>query len=101
MEKENRIKDIIFISLAFGFFFFGDVITTFFVLKDGGHEMNGFLAAIGFEGFVMFKLIMIIVFSAMIYCLERMKFYRESGIILGMVFMSGLLATMFNLGFFR
>jgi hypothetical protein len=44
---------------------------------------------------------LIFVFSAMIYYLDKLKFYRESGIILGMVLMSGLLATLFNLGFFR
>jgi len=100
METE-RAKNIFFISLAFGFFFFGDVISTFLILKNGGYEMNRFLAAIGFNGFVIFKIILIFVFGSMIYYLDKLKFYRESGIILGMILMSGLLATLFNLGFFR
>ncbi len=101
MKKEIMLKDVLFVSLAFGFFFFGDIITTFAVLKNGGYEMNRFLAAIGFEGFVIFKILMILVFGSMIYYLDKLKFYRETGIILGMIFMSGLLATLFNLGLFK
>jgi len=101
MENMNRIKNMFFLALAFGFFFFGDIISTFLVLKNGGHEMNRFLAAIGFNGFVIFKILMIIVFSSMIYYLDKWKFYKESGIIQGMILMSGLLATLFNLGFFK
>ncbi len=101
MPVETRIKNIILIVIAFGFFFFGDIITTFLILKNGGIELNGFLAAIGFNGFVIFKLLLVVLFSVMIYYLDKFKFYRESGIILGMVLMSGLLATLFNLGFFR
>ena len=39
METE-RAKNRLFILLAFGFFFFGDVISTFLILKNGGYEMN-------------------------------------------------------------
>ena len=101
MEKEMRVKNILLTTLAFGFFFFGDIISTFLILKNGGHELNGFLAGIGFNGFVIFKIVLLFVFSYMIYYLDKLKFYRESGIILGMVLMSGLLATLYNLGFFR
>jgi hypothetical protein len=101
MENMNRIKNTIFVVLAFGFFFFGDVISTFLVLKNGGYEMNRFLAAIGFSGFVIFKILMIIIFGSMIYYLDKWKYYKESGIILGMILISGLLATLFNLGFFK
>jgi Domain of unknown function (DUF5658) len=101
MEDMNRIRNTIFVVLAFGFFFFGDIISTFLVLKNGGYEMNRFLAAIGFNGFVIFKILMIIVLGSMIYYLDKWKFYKESGIILGMILMSGLLATLFNLGFFK
>ncbi|CAG0949708.1 hypothetical protein METP3_00135 [Methanosarcinales archaeon] len=85
----------------FGFFFFGDIISTFLILRTGGHELNGFLAGIGFNGFVIFKIFLIFVFSFMIYYLDKYEFQKESGIIIGMVLMSGLLATLFNLGFFR
>ncbi len=100
MEKAIKAKNILFITLAFGFFFFGDIISTFLVLRNGGIEVNRFLASIGFNGFVIFKLLLIFVFSAMIYYLDKFKFYRESGIVIGMVLMSGLLATLINLGFF-
>ena len=101
MEKEIRVKNILFVALAFSFFFFGDIISTFLILKNGGIELNRFLAAIGFNGFVIFKIFLIFVFSAMIYYLDKFRFYKESGIVIGMVFMSGLLATLFNLGYFR
>lgn len=101
LEKEMRTQNILFMSLAFGLFFFGDIISTFFILKNGGHELNGFLAGIGFNGFVIFKIILIFVFGYMIYYLDKLKFYRESGIILGMILMSGLIATLFNIGIFR
>lgn len=101
METEMRAKNILFMSLAFGFFFFGDIISTFIVLKNGGHELNGFLAGIGFNGFVILKIFLIFVFSSMIYYLDKFRFYKESGIVIGMVLMSGLLATLLNLGFFR
>ncbi len=101
MPIETRIKNIILIVITFGFFFFGDIISTFLILKNGGIELNRFLAAIGFNGFVIFKLFLVVLFSAMIYYLDKFRFYRESGMILGMALMSGLLATLFNLGFFR
>lgn len=101
MENMDRTKNIFFLFLAFGFFFFGDIISTFLVLKNGGYEMNRFLAYIGFSGFVIFKILMIIVFGTVIYYLDKWKFYKESGIIQGMILMSGLLATLFNLGFFK
>lgn len=101
MENEIRIKNIFFILLAFGLFFFGDIISTFLVLKNDGYEMNRFLAMIGFTGFVIFKIFSIMIFSLMILYLDKLKFYKESGIILGMVLMSGLLATLYNLGLFR
>jgi len=101
MEKEMRAKNILFMSLAFGFFFFGDIISTFLILKNGGIELNRFLAAIGFNGFVILKIFLIFVFSAMIYYLDKFRFYKESGIVIGIVLMSGLLATLFNLGYFR
>ncbi len=100
MEKETKIKDVFFMALAFGFFFFGDIISTFLILKNGGIEINRLMASIGFNGFVIFKIFLIFVFSAMIYYLDKFKFYRESGIVIGMVLMSGLLSTLFNLGFF-
>jgi hypothetical protein len=100
MEKEIKVKNILLIALAFGFFLFGDIISTFLILKNGGIELNRFLAAIGFNWFVIFKIFLIFVFSAMIYYLDKFKFYRESGIVIGMVMMSGLLATLFNLGYF-
>ncbi len=101
VDTEIKIKNIFLLALAFSFFFFGDIISTFLILQNGGIELNRFLAPIGFNGFVIFKILLIIVFSAMIYYLEKFKFYRESGIIIGMILMSGLLATLFNLGFFR
>lgn len=101
MENEIKIKNIFLIALSFGFFFFGDIITTFLIMKNGGVELNGFLASIGFSGFVIFKIFLIFVFSTMIYYLDKFKFYKESGIVIGMVLMSGLLATLFNLGYFR
>lgn len=101
MENEVKTKNIFLIALAFGFFFFGDIITTFLILKNGGVELNGFLSSIGFNGFVVFKIFLIFVFSGMIYYLDKYRFYKESGIIIGMVLMSGLLATLFNLGYFR
>ena len=101
MEKEMRAKNILFMSLAFGFFFFGDIISTFLILKNGGIELNRFLAAIGFNGFVILKIFLIFVFSAMIYYLDKFRFYKESGIVIGIVLMSGLLATLFNLGYFK
>ena len=100
MEKEIKVKNIFFIALAFGFFFFGDIISTFLILKNGGIELNRLMAAIGFNGFVIFKIFLIFIFSAMIYYLDKFKFHKESGIIIGMVLMSGLLATLFNLGYF-
>ena len=101
MEKEAEAKNIFLIAIAFGFFFFGDIITTFHILKNGGVELNGFLESIGFNGFVIFKILLIFIFSGMIYYLDKFKFYKESGIVIGMVLMSGLLATLFNLGYFR
>ncbi len=100
MEKEIRLKSTIFMSIAFVFFYFGDIITTFMILENGGHELNRYMAAIGFGGFVIFKTLLILVFGLMIYYLDRFKFYRESGIITGMILMSGLLATLYNVGFF-
>ncbi len=100
MEKEIDIKNIFFMTLSFGFFFFGDIISTFLILKNGGIELNRLMAAIGFNGFVIFKIFLIFVFSAMVYYLDKFKFYRESGIVIGMVLMSGLLSTLFNLGYF-
>ncbi|MDW7725656.1 MAG: DUF5658 family protein [Candidatus Methanoperedens sp.] len=101
MERETRAKNIFLVTLAFGFFFFGDIISTFLILKNGGIELNRFLASIGFNGFVIFKIFLIFVFSGMIYYLDKFRFYKESGIVIGIVLMSGLLATLFNLGFFR
>lgn len=101
MECVIKVKDMILMALAFGFFFFGDIISTYLILKNGGYELNQFLAAIGFNGFVVFKLILIFVFGYMINYLDRLKFYKESGIIIGIVLMSGLLATLINLGFFH
>ncbi|MCX9074159.1 MAG: DUF5658 family protein [Candidatus Methanoperedens sp.] len=101
MEKEIRAKNILLVVLAFSFFFFGDIISTFLILKNGGYELNRFLASIGFNGFVIFKIFLIFVFSSMIYYLDKFRFYKESGIVIGMVLMSGLLATLFNLGYFR
>ncbi len=101
MEKDIKVKNIFFMALAFSFFFFGDIISTFLILKNGGIELNRLMAEIGFNGFVIFKIFLIFVFSAMIYYLDKFKFYRESGIIIGMVLMSGLLSTLFNLGYFR
>ncbi len=100
METDIRMKSTVLISVAFVFFYFGDIITTFLVLENGGHELNRFMAAIGFGGFVIFKTFLILVFGLMVYYLDRFKFYRESGIIIGMVLMSGLLATLFNIGFY-
>jgi hypothetical protein len=101
MEKQKKAINIFFMALAFGFFFIGDIISTFFVLKNGGYEMNRFLATIGFNGFIIFKIFLIFLFGSMIYYLDKWKFYKESGIIMGMVLMSGLLATLYNVGFFR
>lgn len=101
MEKETKVINIFFMALAFGFFFFGDIISTFLILKNGGIELNRLMVIIGFNGFVFFKIFLIFIFSLMIYYLDKFKFYRESGIIIGMVLMSGLLATLFNLGYFR
>jgi hypothetical protein len=95
MDTEIRVKNIFLLALAFGFFFFGDIVSTFLILTNGGIELNRFLASIGFNGFVIFKILLIIVFSTMIYYLDKFRFYNESGIIIGMVLMSGLL------GFFR
>ncbi|KCZ73431.1 hypothetical protein ANME2D_00497 [Candidatus Methanoperedens nitroreducens] len=100
MENGMKAKSIFLISIAFGLFYFGDIITTFWILKNGGYELNRYMAAIGFNGFVIFKTILIVIFSLMIYYLDRFKFYRESGMIIGMVLMSGLLATLYNLGFY-
>ncbi len=101
MEKEIRLKSTIFMSIAFGFFYLGDIITTFMILENGGRELNRYMAAIGFSGFVIFKTILLLIIGFLIYYLDRFKFYKESGIIIGMVLMSGLLATLFNVGFFR
>ncbi len=100
MIEEIKAKNIFFIVIAFGLFFFGDIITTYLILENGGIELNKFLAAIGFNGFVIFKIILVIVFSLMIHYLDKFEFYRESGIIIGMVMMSGLLATLINMGIF-
>src|SRR5574337_33369 len=100
MERGNRSKSIFFMAAAFGFFYFGDIITTFLILENGGHELNRYMAAIGFTGFVIFKTILIMVFGIMIYYLDKFKFYKESGIITGMVLMSGLLSTLYNMGFY-
>ncbi len=101
IEKEIKAKNMLLVALAFSFFFFGDIISTYLNLKNGGIELNRFLAAIGFNGFVIFKLLLVVLFSIMIYYLDKFRFYRESGMILGMALMSGLLATLFNLGLFR
>jgi hypothetical protein len=101
MENVIKAKNIMLTGLAFGFFFFGDIFSTFLILKNGGVELNKLMAAIGFNGFVIFKIFLTILFSLMIHQLDKYKFQKESGIILGMVLMSGLLATLFNLGFFK
>ncbi len=101
MEKDTRMKSTLFLSVAFVFFYFGDIITTFLILENGGQELNRYMAAIGFSGFVIFKIILLLIICLIIYYLDRFKFYKESGIKIGMVLMSGLLATLFNVGFFR
>ncbi len=100
MESGDKLKSIIFVATAFGLFYFGDIVTTFLILKNGGHELNRYMAVIGFNGFVLFKTFLIIIFGIMVYYLDKFKFYKESGIIIGMVLMSGLLATLYNMGFF-
>ncbi len=100
MKAGVRSKSIILMAIAFGFFYFGDIITTFLLLKNGGVELNRYMAMIGFNGFVIFKTVLILIFGMMVYYLDRFKFYKESGIIIGMVLMSGLLATLYNIGFY-
>lgn len=100
MERIIESKNIILITIAFGLFYFGDIITTFIILNNGGHELNRYLAAVGFNWFVFLKTAFIILSALLIYYLDRYKFYKESGIIIGMILMSGLLATLFNLGFY-
>ncbi len=100
MVKGDKSKSIFFMGIAFGLFYFGDIVTTFLILQNGGHELNRYMSAIGFNGYVLFKTILIVVFGIMIYYLDKFKFYRESGIVIGMVLMAGLLATLYNIGFF-
>lgn len=100
MKNSVESKNIILLAIAIGFFYFGDIITTFLILDDGGHELNRYIAAIGFDGFVVLKTVFVILVTILIYYLDKLKFSRESGIIIGMVLMSGLLATLYNVGFY-
>ncbi|NJD76583.1 MAG: hypothetical protein FIB08_05725 [Candidatus Methanoperedens sp.] len=100
MEKPTKLKNAVFMVLSFGFFYLGDIFTTFLSLEKGGHELNSYMASAGFNGFVLSKTILIAIVGLLVYYLDKLEFYRESGIIIGMVLMSGLLATLFNLGFY-
>lgn len=46
MEKIMKYKKIFLITIAFGLFYFGDIITTFFILNKGGQEMNKLMAGL-------------------------------------------------------
>lgn len=98
MEFRNRI----YYAFVVIFFYLGDIITTYFGLKNGGHETNTFLASMGFNGIIIIKTLFILMVLLFISHLEqKQKYEKEIGIMLGSLIALGLFTIFINIGFYK
>jgi hypothetical protein len=98
VEARNRIYFAIIVLL----FYIGDIVTTYFGLKNGGHEANVVMASVGFNGMVIIKTIFVFMVLFIISYLEKYKQYaKELGVMIGSIIAFGLFTVLNNIGFYQ
>ena len=97
MEVKNKIYFAIVILL----FYFGDLITTYVGIKNGGYEGNSIMASIGFYGLIIAKTLYVLMVLLFVSYLENKKEYaQEIGVILGAIIAFGLITVFNNIGLY-
>ena len=79
-------------------FYFGDLITTWHGLSNGGRESNVFLAEIGFFGTVVLKTLFIFMVYKFIIYFEKYECHTEIGLVNGVIIAVGLITILNNVG---
>lgn len=100
MKLKLYPSDKIGMALIITLFYFGDVVSTFYVLSHGGYERNLIAATMGFNMVFVLKTIVLAVIVFVVIRINNMESSHDllKGSMYGAVIMNGLLATMINLG---
>jgi hypothetical protein len=97
MEVKNKIYFAIILLL----FYFGDLITTYVGLQNGGYEGNTIMAFIGFYGVIIVKTLYVFMVLLFISYLENKKEYaQEIGVMIGVIIAFGLFTVFNNIGLY-
>ena len=97
MEVKNKIYFAIILLL----FYFGDLITTYVGLQNGGYEGNKMMALIGFHGVIIVKTLYVFMVLLFISYLEKKKEYaQEIGVMIGAIIAFGLFTVFNNIGLY-
>ena len=97
MEVKNKIYFAIILLL----FYFGDLITTYVGLQNGGYEGNTIMAFIGFHGVIIVKTLYVFLVLLFISYLENKKEYaQEIGVMIGVIIAFGLFTVFNNIGLY-
>lgn len=96
------IKNKIYFAIILLLFYFGDLVTTYAGLQNGGYEGNTILAFIGFYGVIIIKTFYVFMVLFFISYLEKKKeFAQEIGVMIGAVIAFGLFTVFNNIGLYR
>lgn len=100
MKLKLYPSDKIGIALIIALFYFGDIVSTFYILSNGGYERNLIAATMGFNMVFVLKTIVLAVIVFVVIRLNNMETSHDTlkGTIYGAFIMNGLLATMINIG---
>jgi hypothetical protein len=97
MEVKNKIYFAIILLL----FYFGDLITTYVGLQNGGYEGNTIMAFIGFYGVIIVKTLYVFMVLLFVLYLENKKEYaQEIGVMIGVIIAFGLFTVFNNIGLY-
>jgi len=95
------VKNKIYFAIILLLFYFGDLITTYIGLQNGGYEGNTLLAFIGFYGIIIVKTFyMIMVLYFISYLEKKNEFAQEIGVMIGAIMAFGLFTVFNNIGLY-
>ncbi|MDW7775122.1 MAG: DUF5658 family protein [Methanosarcinales archaeon] len=95
------VKNKIYFAIILMLFYFGNLITTYIGLQNGGYEGNTLLAFIGFYGIIIVKTFyMIMVLYFISYLEKKNEFAQEIGVMIGAIMAFGLFTVFNNIGLY-
>ncbi|MDF1530933.1 MAG: DUF5658 family protein [ANME-2 cluster archaeon] len=95
------VKNKIYFAIILLLFYFGNLITTYIGLQNGGYEGNTLLAFIGFYGIIIVKTFyMIMVLYFISYLEKKNEFAQEIGVMIGAIMAFGLFTVFNNIGLY-